>query len=145
MISPPVKLPVTPPNTLGINHQPASAADIPRTACKYNDIWISIENAAAIPKKFTRYAAMSDLLTMIRLGANGSVAHSISTAANAANDMPKAIKDTTVSLSLHATFPPRSSPKRRKKMERTRVTAPPKSTRLILALKSEVDVCGKCS
>lgn len=88
---------------------------------------------------------MSDRLKMIRLGAKGSLAHSISTAPKRTKVSADAMSDPTVFLSLQDTFPPLSSARRKKKMHKTSKVAPAKSTRLIFALKSVLSVEGKWS
>src|SRR5882762_9579510 len=95
-----------------------------------------------IPKKLTRYDDNNDRLTMILLGANGSLANHISTTQKRMKSTKKEPREPMVSLSVHKIFPPLSRPNRRKNVEETRVSAPKKSTRLNLAQKSASGASG---
>jgi hypothetical protein len=97
----------------------------------------------AMPNRLTRKLAMSELLKMMCFGANGSLASFISTRLNRMKKTQKPPKERTVRLSAQEELLPLSSPNKRKKTVRTRVMAPPKSTRISLVERSEESVLGR--
>jgi hypothetical protein len=82
---------------------------------------------------------------MMRLGVKGSLANLNSMTTNARNMTDDTARESMVRVSPQYMFPPRSRPKRRKKMAKTRVITPLKSTRLRPTLKSEMGTLGKSS
>ena len=80
---------------------------------------------------------------MILLGANGSLASVISTVQKRTKNTANATREPIVKLSDQEIFPPLSRPKRRKKVEETRVSAPKKSTRLNLTQRSASGAFGR--
>ena len=80
---------------------------------------------------------------MMRIGVIGSLASFDSIMLNRMKQMVKAPKENIVSWSAQEILPPLSSPNNNIKTVRTRVTAPPKSTRLSLAKKSEYSALGR--